>query len=231
MTDDQPTARDGQPSTDSPGGQQRQGLISPILGWLRAGYPDGVPPQDYVALLGILQRSLTPTELERVVQQLSQEVGNGHTIITPEQVRQGIENVVKGKPVPADVSRVSARLAAAGWPLWAGSDGVEGEHGLVEEPVRPGLVTKIVDWLRAGYPTQLPSQDYIALIALLRRRLTDAEVVKVSQALVRSGTLHPDRADVGAAIAEMTSELPSDDDITRVRNYLTDHGWPVDFPL
>ncbi|HEY5484993.1 MAG TPA: DUF3349 domain-containing protein, partial [Propionibacteriaceae bacterium] len=30
-----------------------------VVGWLRAGYPDGVPQQDYVALLGILHRQLT----------------------------------------------------------------------------------------------------------------------------------------------------------------------------
>ena len=31
-----------------------------VLQWLRAGYPEGVPQQDYVALLGILRRTLTP---------------------------------------------------------------------------------------------------------------------------------------------------------------------------
>ncbi len=36
-----------------------------ILHWLRAGYPDGVPQGDYVALLGVLRRSLTPVELEK----------------------------------------------------------------------------------------------------------------------------------------------------------------------
>ena len=38
-------------------------LVQRILRWLRAGYPDGVPQQDYVALLGILRRTLTPSEL------------------------------------------------------------------------------------------------------------------------------------------------------------------------
>ena len=40
----------------------------------------------------------------------------------------------------------------------------------------PALLSRIVAWLRAGYPTGVPEQDYVALLGLLRRRLTDDEV-------------------------------------------------------
>ncbi|MFC6007478.1 DUF3349 domain-containing protein [Angustibacter luteus] len=89
----------------------------------------------------------------------------------------------------------------------------------------------MVDWLRTGYPKGLPERDYIALLALLRRRLTDGEVIHVGQQLIRDGVLPPDRADIGTAIVGITAELPADEDVERVRQYLTGHGWPTDLSL
>ena len=230
MTDEHPVGRDDQ-RNGRLGDPQPQDLFSRILDWLRAGYPEGVPQQDYVALLGILQRSLTSSELDRVVEQLSHGAGGGKAILTPAEVQHGIEEVVKGPPTAADVRRVSARLAAGGWPLSSGRDVSGAGSSTGDEPVRQGLVAQIVGWLREGYPAEMPSQDYIPLVALLRRRLTDAEVAKVSRELVETRTLPADRADVSTAIAKVTSELPSDQDIARVRTYLTDRGWPVDYSL
>jgi hypothetical protein len=204
------------------------GLISRVIGWLRAGYPTGIPEQDYLPLLGILQRSLTPTELEQVVDELvadaarSGRPGDG---LDPSQVRERIEQLLLGPALPHDLVRVSARLAAAGWPL---GDPETTEPDWLE---RTGLITRVVRWLRAGYPAGLPEQDFVPLIALLRRRLTDAEVTAVGSHLVASGDLPASRVDVGTAIARVTSELPSDDDVDRVRRYLAEHGWPEDFPV
>jgi hypothetical protein len=209
---------------------QRDGLLQRIVGWLRAGYPDGVPQQDYIALLGILQRALTPAEVDRVVQDLSDDAESGQAIITRALVQDRIEDVVKGPAAAEDVGRVSARLAAAGWPLGLPDTDVPNNQPRAVDG-RGGVVTRVVDWLREGYPAGLPPRDYIPLIALLRRRLTDAEVAQVSHQLATTGTLPPDRVDVGEAIAKVTSELPSDEDVKRVRQYLADHGWPVDFPM
>ena len=46
-------------------------VVSRVLDWLRAGYPDGVPQQDYVALLGILRRHLTDEEIVEIVANVS----------------------------------------------------------------------------------------------------------------------------------------------------------------
>jgi uncharacterized protein (DUF2267 family) len=212
---------------------QPDGLIARIVAWLRAGYPDGVPQQDYVALLGILRRALTPTELDRVVSELSDEADTEHFIITRAMVEERIEDVLKGPAMPEDVVRVSSRLAAAGWPLWSPAHGSPDELAAPadEYPVRTGVVARVVEWLRAGYPSGLPTQDFVPLIALLRRRLTDAEVTQVGHDLVKNGTLPLDRVDVGTAITKVTAELPSEEDIERVRQYLSDHGWPTDFPV
>jgi hypothetical protein len=42
------------------------------------------------------------------------------------------------------------------------------------------VLSAIVDFLRVGYPEGVPQQDYIPLLALLRRQLSDEEVPKAS---------------------------------------------------
>ena len=97
----------------------RQTMAQRILGWLRKGYPEGIPTQDYVALLGLLQRQLTPAELDRVVAAMADNrlYNEDTTPITVDQVRAAIQQHVLESPLPEDVARVSARLAAGGWPL------------------------------------------------------------------------------------------------------------------
>jgi hypothetical protein len=219
---------------------QTDGILTRVVGWLRAGYPTGVPEQDYVPLLGILRRSLTPAELERVVDQLAMESehadGKG-AVIAPSQLRDRVEELLLGPALPEDLVRVSARLASAGWPLGdldepepsAGDDVSVGEPAVAQ--ARSGLVTRVVRWLRAGYPAGLPEQDFVPLVALLRRRLTDTEVAEVGARLAADGALPASRIDVGTAIARVTSELPSDEDIDRVRRSLAEHGWPEDFAV
>jgi hypothetical protein len=46
------------------------------------------------------------------------------------------------------------------------------------------IVAKALAWLRAGYPTGVPRQDYQPILALLRRRLTAEEVQEVANALL-----------------------------------------------
>ena len=54
---------------------------------------------------------------------------------------------------------------------------------------RPNAVRRVADWLREGYPTGVPEQDYVALLALLRRKLTEEEVEEVADRII---LLHPD---------------------------------------
>ncbi|MBF4461172.1 MULTISPECIES: DUF3349 domain-containing protein [unclassified Rathayibacter] len=196
----------------------REGIVARVVGWLRAGYPTGVPEQDYVPLLGLLRRNLTPDELEQVVAQLLDDAVTADAAVSPAQMRERIEQRLLGPALPEDLVRVSARLASAGWPL-AGP-------GALEEPdSHAGLVARVVRWLRAGYPAGLPEADFVPLLALLRRRLSDEEVAEVAARLAADGDVPASRVDVGTVIAGITSELPSDDDIERVRRSLVALGW------
>ncbi|SIR68750.1 DUF3349 domain-containing protein [Williamsia sterculiae] len=91
---------------------------------------------------------------------------------------------------------------------------------------RPQFLQRVVEWLRAGYPDGIPRGDYVPLVALLRRQLTDDEVAAVSKRLVTSGAVdltHPQdvsRVDAGVLITEITDDLPSESDIARVRAHL-----------
>ena len=90
------------------------------------------------------------------------------------------------------------------------------------------FLSKIVAWLNAGYPEGVPGPDRVPLLALLRRRLTDDEVKTVAQDLIDRGEF--DHIDIGVLITQITDELPTPEDVERVRVRLAAKGWPLDDP-
>ena len=76
----------------------------------------------------------------------------------------------------------------------------------------------------------MPPKDFIPLVALLRRRLTDAEVKQVAKSLRHAGIAPAGPVEIGAEITRVTNELPSKEDIRRVHDRLAKKGWPLDFP-
>ncbi|MEV2225032.1 DUF3349 domain-containing protein [Nocardia vinacea] len=90
------------------------------------------------------------------------------------------------------------------------------------------LLTRIVAWLRAGYPHGVPDPDYVPLLALLSRRLPEADVRQVADALIEQGAIPADRVDIGVLITKLTNEMPLESDIARVRAHLQAAGWPID---
>ena len=90
------------------------------------------------------------------------------------------------------------------------------------------LVARMVAFIRAGYPQGVPETDYVPLLALLRRRLSDDEVAAVATQLAARGEMNIDAADIGVAITRITDELPSQADLDRVQHRLETIGWPVD---
>jgi hypothetical protein len=94
----------------------------------------------------------------------------------------------------------------------------------------PAFLGSIVSWLRAGYPEGVPESDYIPLLAVLARRLSNDEVRAVAHELIASGELPVDDVDIGTMITKITDELPRDEDVNRVRDKLSAHGWPLAEP-
>ena len=87
----------------------------------------------------------------------------------------------------------------------------------------PPFLANIIGWLRAGYPDGVPVSDYVPLIALLRRRLSDDEVRDMVAELVEAGQI--DRTDIQVAITKVTNEMPLESDVERVRAKLEAGGW------
>ncbi|WP_380171408.1 DUF3349 domain-containing protein [Kineococcus sp. DHX-1] len=91
-------------------------LAGRVLDWLRAGYPSGVPQQDYVVLLGLLRRKLTDTEVREIAAEIVGLAQQGE-VTTVADVERLVNAATLDQPSEADVARVSSHLAAGGWPL------------------------------------------------------------------------------------------------------------------
>lgn len=88
-------------------------VLASIVAWLRAGYPEGVPEHDYIPLFALLARQLSNDEVTAV----ADELASGGDATSSQAIREAITAVTNGQPLDSDVARVSARLAAGGWPL------------------------------------------------------------------------------------------------------------------
>jgi len=89
-------------------------FVGSIIGWLRAGYPEGVPDVDYIPLFALLGSQLTNEEVNEVAMELLKESDPE----SAEAIKRAIAAVTDhGEPKDSDVARVRARLAAGGWPL------------------------------------------------------------------------------------------------------------------
>ena len=89
-----------------------------------------------------------------------------------------------------------------------------------------GFLSSIISWLRAGYPEGVPPTDTFAVLALLTRRLSNDDIKIVAHELMQRGEF--DNVDIGVLISKLTDELPSEEDIERVRTRLAAKGWPLD---
>jgi hypothetical protein len=90
------------------------GWVTSVVGWLRAGYPNGVPEADYVPLLAVLNRRLSSDEVLAVAGQLMRD---GHLPVDNIDIGMMITKVSDELPREEDVDRVRSRLALGGWPL------------------------------------------------------------------------------------------------------------------
>jgi uncharacterized protein (DUF2267 family) len=93
-----------------------QGVLSNVLGWLHDGYPEGVPPKDYFALLALLKRSLTEDEVVKAAQAVLKKSAATDNV-TEDEIRSAVKKVIEKEPNPEEIHQVAARLASVGWPL------------------------------------------------------------------------------------------------------------------
>ncbi len=95
-------------------------FLNSVVAWLRAGYPDGIPPTDYFPVLALLSRRLSNDDVKLVARDLMQRGDFDHV-----DIGVLITQLTDELPSPVDVERVRERLAAKGWPLDDARDGEE----------------------------------------------------------------------------------------------------------
>lgn len=101
-------------------GMKTPALVTSILDWLRAGYPEGVPGPDRVPLLALLRATpLTEDEVKEVIRNITAPDSSALTdgTIAADEIQAFISDVTHHDAGPENVKRVADRLAAAGWPL------------------------------------------------------------------------------------------------------------------
>jgi len=88
-------------------------FLEKVIGWLRAGYPAGVPDVDYVPLFALLGYHLSNDEVTAIADELEASTDPA----SADAIKKAITAVTNTKPLESDIDRVRARLAAGGWPL------------------------------------------------------------------------------------------------------------------
>jgi hypothetical protein len=94
-----------------------------VLDWLRAGYPEGIPPKDHFALLSVLRRRLTDEDISQILE-LSVATAHEHPQrhVDYDTLRKIITGVLQEQPTDEDIERVTEQLVAGGWPVVAPDD-------------------------------------------------------------------------------------------------------------
>jgi hypothetical protein len=90
------------------------------------------------------------------------------------------------------------------------------------------VLDNVLGWLHDGYPEGVPPKDYFPLLALLKRSLSEDEVVKAAQTILRgtdADTVTDDQ--IRNAIEEVTEKAPNPEEIHQVASRLASVGWPL----
>lgn len=94
-----------------------------------------------------------------------------------------------------------------------------------------GVLDNVLGWLHQGYPEGVPQKDYFPLLALLKRSLTEEEVVKAAQAVLkRSESDTVTEEEIRTAVHTVIEKEPNADEIHQVAARLASVGWPLATP-
>jgi uncharacterized protein (DUF2267 family) len=90
------------------------------------------------------------------------------------------------------------------------------------------VLDNVLGWLHDGYPEGVPPKDYFPLLALLKRSLTEEEVVKAAQSILKStDSDEVTEAAIRTAVAAVIEKEPNPEEIHQVASRLASVGWPL----
>ena len=92
----------------------------------------------------------------------------------------------------------------------------------------PGVMDNILGWLHRGYPEGVPQKDYFALLALLKRSLTEDEVIRAAQSVLKSTPSDTvTEQQIRTAVHSVIAKEPNPEEIHQVASRLASVGWPL----
>ena len=91
------------------------------------------------------------------------------------------------------------------------------------------VLDNVLGWLHKGYPEGVPQKDYFALLALLKRSLTEDEVIKAAQHILKENADSDEvtEAAIRAAVRGVIEKEPNPEEIHQVAARLASVGWPL----
>ena len=90
------------------------------------------------------------------------------------------------------------------------------------------VLNNVLGWLHEGYPEGVPPKDYFPLLALLKRSLTEDEVVKAAQAVLKNTDSDSvTESEIRKAVQAVTDQDPNPEEIHQVASRLASVGWPL----
>ncbi|MDV3125505.1 DUF3349 domain-containing protein [Mycobacterium sp. 21AC1] len=91
------------------------------------------------------------------------------------------------------------------------------------------FLDSVLGWLHRGYPEGVPPTDYFPLLALLKRSLSEEEVIKAAQTVLRAndGDTPVTDAEISEAVHQVIAKEPNPEEIQQVAARLASVGWPL----
>jgi hypothetical protein len=90
------------------------------------------------------------------------------------------------------------------------------------------VLENVLGWLHDGYPEGVPPKDYFPLLALLKRSLTEEEVVKAAQSILKANDSESVTEDeIRDAVHSVIEKEPNPEEIHQVASRLASVGWPL----
>ena len=94
---------------------------------------------------------------------------------------------------------------------------------------RPTFLESVLEWLHKGYPEGVPPTDYYPLLALLKRSLTEDEVVQAASTILRQSDydtpVTPEQ--LHQAVRDVIAKEPNPEELNQVAARLASVGWPL----
>jgi uncharacterized protein (DUF2267 family) len=86
----------------------------------------------------------------------------------------------------------------------------------------------VLGWLHDGYPEGVPPKDYFPLLALLKRSLTEEQVIAAAQTVLKGTDADTvSEAEIRDAVHKVTEQEPNPEEIHQVASRLASVGWPL----